>query len=213
MKANLGICENDWRSFARGWDAMPADTYMADGGSYRRRRYGVFDVGAHAILPVPCQPHYQSLEHNRLNGGIERWFAPLSEAVAGSAILAGMLEHCREAFAPLVRAAHGWRAEVHQFRIEAKWRDPGIPTPEGRHRDGVAAGLVMLIARDGVAGGVTRLWTSEGGHVARFTMTDPGEALFFDDRRLLHEVTPVNAITSVCGGCRDVLVVTFAAKN
>lgn len=192
---------------------MPADTYMADGGSYRRRRHGVFDVGARSIMPVPGQPHYQSRDHNRLNGGVERWFAPLSEEVASSTILPRILEYCREAYGSLAPAARRWRAEVHQFRIEATCHDPGLPTPEGLHRDGVVAGLVMLIACDGVDGGVTRLWTGEGGHLASFAMNDPGESLFFDDRRLLHEVTPVNAVTQVCGGHRDVLVVTFALRN
>jgi hypothetical protein len=213
MKAVLGVCENAWQSFARGWHGMPADTYMADGGSYRRRRHGVFDVGPRSIVPVPGQPHYQSPDHNRLNGGVDRWFAPLSEEVAGSEILVRILEYCREAYASLAPAARAWRAEVHQFRIEATRHDPGLPTPEGRHRDGVAAGLVMLIARDGVDGGATRLWSCEGGHLTSFAMTDPGETLFFDDHRLLHEVTPVTAATKGSGGHRDVLVVTFAPRN
>lgn len=213
MKAMLGASEEAWRSFAQGWEAMPADTYMADGGRYRRRRYGVFDLGPRSIIPVRGQPHYQSLDHNRLNGGVERWFAPLSEVVADSSILARILEHCREAYASLVPEANGWRAEVHQFRIEARRGDPGLPTPEGRHRDGVAAGLVMLVARDGVAGGVTRLWTSDGCQLASFEMTDPGEMLFFDDRRLLHEVTPVCVASEASAGHRDVLVVTFAPRN
>lgn len=209
----LGVGDSAWRSFAGGWHGMPVDTYMADGGSYRRRRYGVFDVGPRSIAPLLGQPHYQSLDHNRLNGGIDRWFAPLSAEVAGSAILARMLECCREAYAPLTPAAKGWRAEVHQFRIEAAGRDAGLPTPEGRHRDGVIAGLVMLIARDGVDGGVTRLWVPEGGHLASFAMTHPGETLFFDDRKLLHEVTPVYAAAKASGGYRDVLVITFAPLN
>ncbi len=213
MKAMLGADESDWGRFAGGWEAMPPDAYMADGGSYRRRRYGVFHVGSRLIRPVPAQPHYQSLGHNRLNGGIDRWFAPLSEDVADSVTLARILECCRELYAPWAPIVESWRAEVHQFRIEAAGRDAGLPTPEGRHRDGVTAGFAMLIARDGVDGGVTRLWTPGGSHLASFTMTEPGEALFFDDRRLLHDVTPVSAAAKVSGGHRDVLVVTFAPGN
>lgn len=209
----LGVDESDWRLFAGGWDAMPLDAYMADGGSYRRRRYGVFHVGSRRITLLPAQPHYQSLGHNRLNGGIDRWFAPLSDDVADSVILARILERCREIFARLAPAVESWRAEVHQFRIEAAGRDAGHPTPEGRHRDGVTAGFVMLVARDGVEGGDTRLSAPEGGHLASFTMTEPGEALFFDDGRLLHEVTPLRAAADVSVGHRDVLVVTFAPAN
>jgi len=213
MKALLGICDSEWRGFAGGWQDMPIDAYMADGGRYRRRRHGVFEVGAHSIAAIARQPHYQSRDHNKLNGGIDRWFAPLSEEVAGGTMLARILECCREAYAPLAPAERGWRAEVHQFRIVAKGADAGLPTPEGRHRDGVVAGLAMLIAREGVDGGVTRLWTPGGGHLASFAMMEPGEALFFDDRRLLHEVTPLRAAATAFDGHRDVLVVTFAPLN
>jgi hypothetical protein len=210
MKALLGADESEWRSFAGGWRDMPVDGYMADGGRYRRRRYGVFAVSEHSIARLPGQPHYQSRNHNRLNGGIDRWFAPLSEAVAGSVILARTLASCREIFGSLVPAANGWRAEVHQFRIEAAGSDAGLPTPEGRHRDGVVAGLVMLIARNSVDGGITRLWTPEGHKLASFAMTEPGEALFFDDRNLLHDVTPLRASARTSASYRDVLVVTWA---
>lgn len=213
MKAVLGADESAWRRFAGGWDAMPLDTYMADGGSYRRRRYGVFHVGPRLIAPVPAQPHYQSLGHNRLNGGIDRWFAPLSEDVAGSLTLARILECCRELYAPLAPAPEGWRVEVHQFRIEAAGSSAGLPTPEGRHRDGVTAGFAMLIARNGVEGGVTRLWEPCGRSLASFTMTEPGEALFFDDRRIFHDVTPISAAAEGSRGHRDVLIVTFAQAN
>jgi len=192
---------------------MPVDTYMADGGAYRRRRYGVFEIGSRSIAAAGAQPHYQSRVHNRLNGGVERWFAGLAAEVAESMILRRILECCRETYAPLVPTVRRWRAEVHQFRIEAGPCSAGHPTPEGRHRDGVIAGFVLLVARAGVVGGVTRLWSLEGGALASFTMAAPGEALFFDDRKLLHDVSPVHAAADGVSGHRDVLVVTFAAMS
>ena len=32
----------DWASFAASWDDLGVDTYMADGGRYRRRRFAAF---------------------------------------------------------------------------------------------------------------------------------------------------------------------------
>ena len=171
MHALLGASGRAWRHFASGWNAMPVDTYMADGGAYRRRRYGVFEIGSRSIAAAGAQPHYQSRVHNRLNGGVERWFAGLAAEVAESMILRRILECCRETYAPLVPTVRRWRAEVHQFRIEAGPCSAGHPAPEGRHRDGVIAGFVLLVARAGVAGGVTRLWSLEGGALASFTMT------------------------------------------
>ena len=68
----------DWEPFAASWANLGPDTYMADGGRYRRRRHAVFaahDIGA--ITRAAHQPHYQSLDHNNLNGGVERWFEPV----------------------------------------------------------------------------------------------------------------------------------------
>src|SRR5215472_12647037 len=72
----------DWEQFAASWDDMPVDTYMADGGRYRRRRHAVYAVRADgAVLREAHQPHYQSRDYNTLHGGIERWFAPVEPAI------------------------------------------------------------------------------------------------------------------------------------
>jgi hypothetical protein len=210
MKAMLGADDHAWQGFVGGWDAMPLDRYMGDGGAYRRRRYGVYRVGPRCIDRLPRQPHHQLVEHNKLNGGIERWFAPLAPEVAESSILARVLAICRALFAPMAPVRDNWRAEVHQFRIEATACGRGLPTPEGRHRDGVTAGLALMIARSGVEGGRTRLWAPGGGMMAEFTMIDPGEALFFDDSRLLHEVTPLVPAKRDVAGHRDMLIVTYS---
>src|SRR5262245_61173659 len=71
--------ENDWQRFAKSWSDLGMDTYMADGGRYRRRRFGAFAVSDSAITRKPNQPHYQSRDYNPLNGGIARWFEPIVE--------------------------------------------------------------------------------------------------------------------------------------
>src|SRR5262249_47901662 len=68
-----------WSAFAGSWDDLGVDTYMADGGRYRRRRFGAFSLSAEAIVRKPHQPHYQSRDYNALNGGIERWFEPITD--------------------------------------------------------------------------------------------------------------------------------------
>ena len=64
----------DWQGFADSWNDLGTDTYMADGGRYRRRRYAAFSAGAGGLRRKPHQPHYQSRDYNALNGGIARWF-------------------------------------------------------------------------------------------------------------------------------------------
>jgi hypothetical protein len=72
FNALLSSPPNDWQTFASSWNNLSVDTYMADGGRYRRRRFAAFAVSAQSIARKPHQPHYQSRDYNPLNGGIER---------------------------------------------------------------------------------------------------------------------------------------------
>ena len=36
----------EWPSFAASWEDLGVDTYMADGGRYRRRRFAAFAVSS-----------------------------------------------------------------------------------------------------------------------------------------------------------------------
>src|SRR4249920_1565765 len=125
-----GLC--DWDCFARSWDDLGVDMYMADGGRYRRRRFACFRAGAEGILRKPHQPHYQSRDYNPLNGGIERWFEPVTEAAGKHPALSAILAACHTLFdrltPPAVRPP-SWHVEIHQFRIEARTGQEGRPTP------------------------------------------------------------------------------------
>ncbi len=156
MRAALGRfgALGDWTAFAGSWNDLHTDTYMADGGRYRRRRFGVYAAGRHgAIERGPHQPHYQTVDYNHLNGGVERWFEPIRPEVSEGASLRTILEYCRSLFGRLAPETDRWHIEVHQFRIEAKPGQHGKPTPEGMHRDGVDYVLVLLVDRRNIASG------------------------------------------------------------
>jgi hypothetical protein len=200
----------DWPMFADSWNALEVDSYMADGGRYRQRRHAIFAAGpSGAIRREPHQPHYQSLDYNPLHGGIERWFAPVLDAVATSQTLGTVLECCRALFGELARDQRSWRIEVHQFRIEARPEASGQPTPEGLHRDGVDYVLVLLVNRRNIASGVTGIHQFDGEALGSFTLTAPLDAAIVDDRRVAHGVTPVEPLDPEAPAYRDVLVVTF----
>ncbi|MCK8783393.1 2OG-Fe dioxygenase family protein [Roseomonas sp. NAR14] len=210
LRAGLAIDDATWERFARSWDDLPVDTYMADGGRYRRRRHAVYRAvpGQAELVRQPHQPHWQSLTHNSLNGGIERWFAPVAEAVAEGPALPAMLRlgrYLAERLLPLTP----WFVEVHQFRILAAGAEAGQPTPEGVHSDGVDYVMIQMIGRHNVAGGETVVQDAAGAEVARFTLADPGEAVFLDDRRLRHGTSPVLAADPSRPAHRDVLVLTY----
>ena len=201
---------DDWTAFARSWNDLELDEHMADGGRYRRRRHAVLAAGVHgAIERRPHQPHYQALDYNPLNGGVARWFAPMTQEVGGSRSLRTILEFSRALFARLSAGAPRWKIEVHQFRIEAQPGGEGLPTPEGMHRDGVDYVLVLLVNRTNIASGTTSIHGPDGRERGRFTLTHPLDAALVDDARVAHGVTPVKAIDPGQPAYRDVLVVTF----
>ena len=203
----------DWPGFAASWDDLGLDTYMADGGRYRKRRHAAF--GARAGEPMhrkPHQPHYQSRDYNPLNGGIARWFDPVLPEIADGASMTAILTTCRTLFQRLA-PTRDWHVEVHQFRIEARNGAAGRPTPEGMHRDGVDYVLVLLIGRRNIRSGVTSIRGTDGRDLGSFTLTEPCDAAWVDDHRVMHGVTPVEPIDPAESGFRDVLVVTFRGED
>jgi hypothetical protein len=178
---------------------------------WRRRRHAVFAAGRdEEIARAAHQPHYQSRAYNALQGGIERWFEPILPSVAGSATLSTILHLCKSIFSQLAPQVARWHIEVHQFRIEARPDEPGQPTPEGVHRDGVDYVLVLLVDRINIASGTTTIHAaSDRRLLGSFTLTKPLDAALVDDARVFHGVTPVEPIDPALPAYRDVLVVTF----
>lgn len=200
----------DWSRFAASWDDLEIDTYMGDGGRYRRRRHGVFDVTRQGgIVRLPHQPHFQTVDYNMLNGGIERWFAPLQDEIAAGESLTTIIGFCGRLFGRLSPGVAHWKAEVHQFRIEAHPGEAGKPTPEGMHRDGVDWVLVLLIRRHNIRSGTTTIADLGKRSLGSFTLTDPFDAALVDDARVYHGVTPIEPIVPGQPAFRDVAVVTF----
>jgi hypothetical protein len=200
----------DWDAFAASWDDLGVDTYMADGGRYRRRRFGVFRAASDGIVRKPRQPHYQSRDYNPLNGGVERWFEPVTDAVARHPALTAILRTSHALFDRLTPAEPAaWHVEMHQFRIEARSGEEGHPTPEGMHRDGVDWVLVLMVRRENVASGETTIYDLQKRPLGSFTLTAPLDSALVDDSRVYHGVTPVVPLDPARPAYRDVLVVTF----
>jgi hypothetical protein len=199
----------DWPAFAASWDDLGDDTYMADGGRYRKRRHAAF--GARAGEPIdrkPHQPHYQSRDYNALNAGIARWFAPVDDAIGSGETMTAILACSRAAFESLA-GPRDWHIEVHQFRIAARIGEEGRPTQEGVHRDGVDYVLVLLIERHNVASGTTTIHRLDGRELGAFTLTTPLDAALLDDSKVAHGVTPIEPVDPARPAYRDVLVVTW----
>jgi hypothetical protein len=196
-----------WQAF---WDDLPPDPHLRDGGRYRRRRHGSFVVDEGQVTAVPQRAHWQPLDYNALHGGIERWFAPLHAAMVSDAAWNPVLT-ALAGCASRLRGPQPWFVEAHPFRIDTGADGIGRPTPEGAHRDGVDLVAVVLVARQNVKGGETRVFDAHGPQGLRFTLTQPWSVLLLDDARVIHESTPIQPVDVALPARRDTLVLTYRA--
>ena len=196
------------------WDALHSDAYLRDGGSYRRRRHACFVTEGGSLAQVPHRAHWQSTDYNALHGGMYRWFEPVEPAIVASAAWRSLLLGLGDVFAK-TRSTPRWYVEAHQFRIDTE-DGIGRPTPEGAHRDGVDFLAVVLVGRDGITGGETRVFEANGPMGQRFTLSERWSMLLLHDTRMIHETTPIQPARHDAGrqpGHRDTLVLTYRAHG
>jgi hypothetical protein len=209
-----GEGRGDWSAFAASWNDLALDTHLPDGHRYRRRRHVTLSAraGRESFDVEPRRPHYQAAEYNRLVGGIERWFEPMSAAIVAGDTFQRIVAFCLRLYGGM-RPGVDWHIEAHQFRIEARADAAGLPTPEGVHRDGVDYVLVMLVDRVNIESGTTTIHQPDGELLGRFTLEMPLDSALVDDARVAHGVTPVRPLDPSRPAHRDVLVVTLRDRR
>ena len=210
LQGALGIGPAALDAWLPYWSRLPADRHLRDGGHYRQRRHGSFIVDGASVVGVAHRAHWQPVEYNALHGGIERWFEPLEPDLVAEPPWPRLLQWLA-ARASALRGVQAWYVEAHPFRIHTEG-GIGRPTPEGAHRDGVDLVAVLLVAREGVKGGETRVFEAAGPAGLRFTMTEPWTTLLLDDARVIHESTPIQPLDAARRGHRDTLVITLRAR-
>jgi hypothetical protein len=203
----LGVSSAELDTLKPCWDDLPPDGYLRDGGRYRFRRHGCFVADGDMLTLSPHRAHWQPLDYNALHGGIQRWYVPLapqmSDAPAWRQLLLGLASLCSA-----LKGPQPWFIEAHPFRIDTS-DGIGRPTPEGAHRDGVDLVAVLMVSRQGIKGGESRVFDAAGPRGQRFTMTQPWTALLLDDERVIHETTPIQPLVAGERGWRDTLVITL----
>jgi len=207
--------QDDWNAFAESWSNLRPDRYMADGGKYRLRRYSEFFVDGRTGR-AELRPHIayrQETDVNHLNGGIDRLYEPLEpEVVASNSLAEAFVTAAR--YLESVRPGKRWVAQCFQNRILSKPNEMGQPAPEGIHRDGVDFVLTLFVGRIGVQGGISSVYAAENKTLLREAeLADPGEYLFVDDHKLLHDVSGLVLEAGHQAGHRDVLIAMFTASG
>ena len=125
------------------WAGLPPDTFLKDGGRYRRRRHSCFVVQDGQVAQVPHRAHWQPVAYNALHGGMQRLFEPILPELLAQPVWNPLLVWLGGVCSGL-KGVKPWFVEVHQFRIDTT-DGIGRPTPEGAHRDGVDMVAVFLV--------------------------------------------------------------------
>jgi len=191
---------------------------MADGGKYRFRRYGLYQLSATTgrLSHIPGASFYQSIEINPLNGGENRSFAPLAGGNVNNPFLHELI---RFDFAQLTSKKHienDWLIGVHQIRITATTGVHGNPTPEGIHRDNETYTAQHLIARQNIGDGINYFYGSGVEPTTRPKAVWKQQSYFdsyYFDRSLWHSVSPIVSGNRDEDGYRDVILIDFVASS
>ena len=193
------------------WDHLELDDHLRDGASFRRRRFGLFylNAGSDELLPLPPTTYFQTSDINRYAGGIRRSFAPMRPTAVGNRFLHELI---RLLFRQLPiepdRLSHPWLVDVHQIRITTTATEHGEPTPEGPHHDGEEFGVIQVIQRRNVVGGITTVYSGEE-QVSSCTLREPMDTLLLWDPHVMHGVSPIRPLDPAEEGIRDTLLIGY----
>jgi hypothetical protein len=206
----LGVEDRAWDRFHTHWDQLSTDSYAANLGVRRLRRYGLFSLKPETeqISPLRQASFVQPQDSNPLYVGVQRTFEPLTDSFVTDPVFRAALRLLKRAATALDNPAV-WNVHVHPFRVIASVEADGLPTPEGRHRDGVTLVSSLLVGRQNAARGESSVFDRDGRLLLTTMLSERGALLLGDDRRTLHSVSPVRPADRSRPAYRDVLVVTF----
>lgn len=193
------------------WEQLQPDSYLADGGHYRWRRYGKYslDRSCEIVSISVSESYFQDRAVNPFSGGLHRYFSPLEDRVLRNDFLRALIAYGARQFSAVTQHVPiGWDVDVHQVRVVGTADHTGLPTPEGVHRDGLDFLSIHLIQRWNTVGGRTIVCNSDLVPLAQEELSSPLDSVYADDARVLHytePITPAGRDQAV----RDVLLLGF----
>lgn len=197
-------------SFAR----LVPDQFMGDGGTYRNRAYSRFvyslQDGEPVLTPLEGHSIFQTVEDNSVNGGIVRTYAPLAPEVYESELLhALILQDARHAAVcdPQMMSSPV-QVGVHQVRIVARSNVPGLPTPEGIHRDRERFTFQHFGGRENIEGGEFRAYDENKQLTLAWLQTECLDTVMFEGTTW-HSATPIACLDPLREGYRDIFLIDF----
>lgn len=188
---------------------LPKDQYYENGDRYRslnRFKAKILDNGVRLRPCDDAEPYVQLQKYNPTLGGQPRKYVPLPREVADTVGVHKMMSQ-HLAYLPLSTVGATYLVNMHVIRFAASQSRPCDTSPPGLHKDGEKYLATHLLARCGARGGEVVITDNDKRELSRFTMHELGECYVFDDDRIWHMLTPVEALGSNQFAYRD--TVTF----
>ncbi len=211
LQTELNLSASQVKTFQGYWEDLKLDMYMNDGGNYRYRRYSQLNrLSQDPIFKLlPHEPYSQPSYINTLNGNVLRKFEPMGKDFIECTALNKILYFIQCSIDEIEGNRLSWNIRLHPYRILANSESPGLPTPEGLHRDGVDYICTLMLNRINITGGATTITDLNKSPIKKLTLEDPLDLVIANDNLTMHDVSPIIPTTNSCNGYRDVLVIAF----
>jgi hypothetical protein len=186
---------------------VPKDQYYEAGDRFRslnRFEAEIVKDGVNITCVEEITSYIQLRKYNTTLGDQPREYSPLPLTIANSTGVRKLIAY-HLAYLPLSKIGTKYRVNMHVIRFAAVPGRPCDTSPPGLHKDGEKYLATHLLARCGCRGGVVVITDNDRRELDRFTMTELGECYVFDDDRIWHMLTPVEAREDNLFGYRDIL--------
>lgn len=184
------------------FEGLKLDPYLR-GNTYRHRAVSRFAIEENGqIERLPNAPLYQASTYNPIKGfgGIERSYDDIPSELMDET----SFKHIIKEFIELL-PDNQKTFSCHMIRTTL----PGMPAPEGVHRDGVSYQAISVISRNNVKedSGLTSLLDNDKELLFE-SVLEEGDMLFFDDRITYHDTSEVIKKEKDKLGYRDVFILS-----
>ncbi len=204
-------------SFIVSYDNLQVDSYLEkhEKAAYRFRRYGAFclDTREMKLTETNKKIFTQSKNINTVYGGIDRKFAPATDASIKNVFLKQLILadfNCLPLTKEL-KEIKNWFIGFHKIRITTNSHSLTHPTPEGIHCDGHYFVVQHFISRENIIGGTSKIYDRKKKTLDQITFDQFLDSCFVDDKRVMHSVSPLKSDKNK-DGFRDMLIIDFEPR-
>ncbi len=195
------------------WNHLGPDPYYkGKEGCYRVRKYSdfFFDPKNGSLQRCNHVPYFQSLKMNSYVGGKKRDFEDVDAVVYSNPFFIDLV--AKDFLSLPIEEKYlneKWICQIHMIRIVVGADLETPVTPEGIHSDGYPfAGVHFIGKTDNLLGGESSVYTYEEKPLVSATFSTPLDALYLEDRKMKHYVSPIRAKGKQ--GHRDILAISFS---